>query len=147
MTVHSFLTQRIKGLFKDAVGWWGAWSPSQSSVGETQAASAQGFLLPAPIPFSPPLRTKGTEVSWEENKTILSLERPEKSWALTFALRWGNRGSYTCGWGWEEVGGKMGTQKLIKTQVLLGVLNMKQFLLADASLSYLGPEWNSKRNS
>ena len=27
-----------------------------------------------------------------------------------------------------------------QAQVLLGVLNMKQFLLADASLSYLGPE-------
>lgn len=81
MTVHSSLTQRIKGLFKDSGGGvaGGAWSLSQSSVGGTQVASAQGFLLPAPIPFSPPLRTTGTEVSWEENKTILSLEGSEKS--------------------------------------------------------------------
>lgn len=34
----------------------------------------------------------------------------------------------------------MGTQLFIKTQVLLGMLNMKTFLLADALLNYLGPD-------
>lgn len=38
----------------------------------------------------------------------------------------------------------MGTPVLFETEVLLAMLNMKQFFLTDAPLSYLGPEGNSK---
>lgn len=39
----------------------------------------------------------------------------------------------------QKRGGKMGTQVLIKTKVLLDMLDMK-FFFADAPLNYLGSE-------
>lgn len=62
---------------------------------------------------------------------------------LSFEVRqlWG---SYPGWWGWEaEERGQKGTQVLIKTKVLLDMVDMK-FFFADAPLNYLGPEQNSK---